>query len=427
MKLASYALALACSISAPAFADDGPSPWTDLGFALPGSAGTPTLVGSGPLLVHSNLTLSLTQARANAPTWLFIGLNRLDVPLLGGTLVPNPDVIVSPLITDATGKITLSAVLPPGVPLGTSLYFQYWIAEPSNPSGASASNGLQAALPLGPEGGVFPTHWINGLPNCASEPSIQIHAYNPDLYILRQSLCTNFEAPFIVLVFGDTKVLMMDTGAGGIQIYNAVKGIIDAWLLAKGKPSIQLIVSHLHPHGDHVGGDSQFNGKPNTTLVGIGLTAVQNFFGITNWPTQIVPYDLGGGRILDVIPIPGHHSSHIAFYDRRTALLFTGDSLYPGRLYVNGASSQGNWAVYKASMTRLLNFVTGKDLCWILGTHIEMTTTPTVDFPLGASTHPNERVLQLDRSHLMLLNSTLATMPTPAIKKLADFIIYPIG
>lgn len=414
-------------VMAPARAGGLPSPWTDLGGALPGSTGSPVLAGSGPLLVHSSMSLSLTGARPNAAAWLFLGLSRIDAPLLGGTLIPAPDVVVSPLVTNGSGAITLSAILPPGIPLGASLYFQYWIAEPANPVGASASNGLQGAIPLGPEGGVFPAQWINGLPNCASEPSIQIHAYNPDLYILRQSLCTNFEAPFIVLLFGDTKVLMMDTGAGGIQLYNAVKGVIDSWLLQKGKPSIQLIVSHLHSHGDHVAGDSQFNGKPNTTLVGTSLTSVQNFFGITNWPTQIVPYDLGGGRIVDVIPIPGHQSNHIAIYDRRTALLFTGDSFYPGRLYVNGAASQGQWAVYKASMTRLLNFVTGKDLCWIIGTHIEMTTTPTVDFPLGASTHPNEHVLQLSRSHLIELNATLATMPTPAIKKLNDFIIYPIN
>jgi hydroxyacylglutathione hydrolase len=410
-----------------ALADDGPSPWASLGGALPGSNGSPVLTGSGPFLVYSPVTLTLNQARPNATSWLFVGLTRVDLPLLGGTLIPAPDVVISPLVTDANGAWTLTAPLPPGVPVGASLYFQCWIQEPANPLGAAASNGLSAVMPAGPEGGAFPVKWINGLPNCASEPSIQIHAYNPDLYILRQSLCTNFEAPFITLIFGDTKVLMLDTGAGGIQIYNTVKSIIDSWLLAKGKPSIQLIVAHTHAHGDHVAGDSQFSGKPNTTLVGTSTTSVQNFFGISSWPTQVVPYDLGGGRIVDVIPIPGHQSAHIAVYDRRTAILFTGDSLYPGRLYVNGASSQGNWGVFKASVARLVNFTTGKDLCWVIGTHIEMTTTPTVDIPIGSLTHPNEHVLQLDRSHLLLLNSTLATMPTPAIKKLNDFIIYPIN
>ncbi len=410
-----------------AHADDGPSPWTDVGHALAGSAGVPALTGEGPLLAYSNVTLKLAHARPSSATWLFTGLSEIDVPLLGGILVPSPDVVISPLLTDAAGNLTLSGILPKGLPVGASLYFQAWTADPGNPKGASASNGLRGAIPIGPEGGVFPSTWINGLPNCASEPQMQIHAYNPDLYILRQSVCTNFEAPFITLIFGGDKVLMLDTGAGNIPIYNIVKGVIDNWLAANGKTSIQLIAAHLHSHGDHVAGDSQFAGKPNTTLVGTSLSAVQAFWGITTWPTQIVSYDLGGGRIIDVIPIPGHQTAHIAIYDRRTALLFTGDSLYPGRCYVNGANSQGQWAVYKASMQRLLTFVTGKDLCWVIGTHIEMTTTPTVDFPIGATTHPNEHVLQLTRSHLQLLNDTLATMPTPSIKKLNDFIIYPLN
>jgi glyoxylase-like metal-dependent hydrolase (beta-lactamase superfamily II) len=37
------------------------------------------------------------------------------------------------------------------------------------------------------------------------------------------------------------------------------------------------------------------------------------FFGFHNWPTEIVPYDLGD-RVLDVIPIPGHEPSSIAIY-----------------------------------------------------------------------------------------------------------------
>ena len=63
-------------------------------------------------------------------------------------------------------------------------------------------------------------------------------------------------------------------------------------------------------------------------MVGLSSTAVASFFGISAWPTEIVEYDLGG-RIIDVIPIPGHQSAHIALYDRQTGLLLTGDTLYP--------------------------------------------------------------------------------------------------
>jgi len=48
-----------------------------------------------------------------------------------------------------------------------------------------------------PEPGSFPERWISGGPDCGTEPALQVHAYNRDLFILRQSLCTSFEAPFI--------------------------------------------------------------------------------------------------------------------------------------------------------------------------------------------------------------------------------------
>ena len=35
-----------------------------------------------------------------------------------------------------------------------------------------------------------------------------------------------------------------------------------------------------------------------------------------------------------MIPIPGHDVASIALYDRVTGNFMTGDSLYPGRLYV---------------------------------------------------------------------------------------------
>jgi glyoxylase-like metal-dependent hydrolase (beta-lactamase superfamily II) len=271
------------------------------------------------------------------------------------------------------------------------------------------------------DGGTFPAAWISGAPNCATEPQIQVHWYNPNFCILRQSLCTNFEAPFMMLIFGTNKVMLIDTGAGGIPIASTVTGLINQWLAAHGQSSIQLIVAHTHGHGDHNAGNSQFTGLPNTTVVGTSQTQVKAFFGITNWPTQIVPYDLGGGRVLDIIPIPGHQSAHIAFYDRDTGLLLTGDTLYPGRLYISVFSD------YKASIDRLVNFTADKPVCWVLGTHIEMSDTPTVDFPIGSTSHPHEHVLQLTREHLLELQAALQAMQgNPHYEEHADFIIYPL-
>ncbi len=273
--------------------------------------------------------------------------------------------------------------------------------------------------PTGISGGTFPALWINGGPNCGTEPQIQVHQYNQNTYILRQSLCTNFEAPFIYLLFGQTKVLMQDTGASNIALATKVYQIINEWLAAHGQASIQLIVTHSHGHGDHIFCDSQFIGQPNTTVVGISQTAVKNFFGITNWPTQIVQYDLGG-RILDVIPIPGHQTAHIALYDRDTNILFTGDTLYPGRLYISAFTD------YKNSIQRMVDFTSTNPVCWVLGTHIEMSNTPGDDFPIGSTSHPNEHPLQLTRDHLLELNAAIIAMQAaPHIEVHDEFIIWP--
>jgi hydroxyacylglutathione hydrolase len=304
------------------------------------------------------------------------------------------------------------------------------IAPPTIGDGQVNVDDLLAVInawgPTGFDGGTFPAQWIFGGPGCApppgGDPSIQVHQYNENTYILRQSLCTNFEGPFVYLLFGQTKVLMQDTGASNVPMAATVYGIINQWLAAHKQASIQLIVTHSHAHGDHIFCDGQFNGQPNTTVVGTSVTAVQNFFGITSWPTQIVTYDLGGGRVLDVIPIPGHHPAHIALYDRDTDILFTGDTLYPGRLYISSFSQ------YMASIQRLVGFTQtpGKPICHVLGTHIEMSNVPGDDYPIGSTYHPNEHPLGLGLEHLLELNAAIIAMQAaPHIEVHDEFIIWP--
>jgi hydroxyacylglutathione hydrolase len=50
--------------------------------------------------------------------------------------------------------------------------------------------------------GVLPKSWLLGGPKCVEIPEFQIHEYNEDFYILRQSGCSNYEKPFLYLLFG---------------------------------------------------------------------------------------------------------------------------------------------------------------------------------------------------------------------------------
>lgn len=102
----------------------GPTAWTDLGFAKPGSGGAPRLVGNGSFAPGSANTLSLTQAQPLADTWLVTGfLAPHNVPFLGGVLVPEP-VLVSTSMTDASGTLLLPLTVPGFLPAGLPVIFQ---------------------------------------------------------------------------------------------------------------------------------------------------------------------------------------------------------------------------------------------------------------------------------------------------------------
>lgn len=266
--------------------------------------------------------------------------------------------------------------------------------------------------------GIF-QHWIDGTDR--SEPRTQTQRYDADTFVIRQSVRTNPEGPFLYLLFGRDRALLLDTGAGGLTIRPSVDAAIDQWLAERQRASIPLIVAHSHGHGDHQAGDHEFRARPDTQVVGVQPADVAAFFGIAEWPNSIVKYDLGD-RVLRIIPTPGHHPSHIMIYDERTKLLLSGDALYPGRLYIP-SNLLGD---FQASTDRVVEFLKGRDVSHILGAHIEMTRTPGVDIKLGASQHPNEHVLELAPEQLVELQAAVRAMGSTVVREVHDdFIVFP--
>src|SRR5215216_3057100 len=92
----------------------------------------------------------------------------------------------------------------------------------------------------GLEPGNLDTTWYAGGADCTGVPQFRVRAYNADFFILRQSACTNFEKPFLYLVFGNDRALLFDTGAGGVEVRNPVDTLIRAWLARRGRPSLEL-------------------------------------------------------------------------------------------------------------------------------------------------------------------------------------------
>ncbi len=287
--------------------------------------------------------------------------------------------------------------------------------------------GCHAQLPE-PDGGsiqrgVLPGRWATGGPRCMEMPEWQVHEYNPDLYILRQSGCTDFEKPFLYLVFGKDKALLLDTGSRNGNLAPALQSTIHRWLKRNSRASIPLLVVHTHEHGDHVAGDAALQALNDPaisiTLISAKVEANTSLYHIARWPDDIGSIDLGD-RVIDAIPIPGHSAASIALYDRKTAILFSGDTLYPGRLYVR------NFPEYVASVTRLVEFTSSKPVAEILGNHIEQTRTPFLDYPEGTLYQPGEHQLQLSRGSLLELQDALVSLHGhPARLALRDFTIWP--
>jgi glyoxylase-like metal-dependent hydrolase (beta-lactamase superfamily II) len=252
---------------------------------------------------------------------------------------------------------------------------------------------------VGPVAGSLDVSWIHGAPSRrrSTDPAIQVHAFDPHTYVLRQSKRVHYEAPFMYLLFGNERALLVDTGAtadaSAFPLRATVDGLIERWLEDRPRASYSLVVAHTHAHGDHVAGDGQFAGRADTAVVGHDRADVEAFFGFVSWPEDTVPFDLGG-RELVVTAIPGHHGASIAVYDPWSGFLLTGDTVYPGRLYVEDMPS------FIASLERLIEIAETRDVRHVMGCHIEMTSTPGVDYPLGSAFQPDEPPLQMSVEQL---------------------------
>ncbi|MDM7955264.1 MBL fold metallo-hydrolase [Blastomonas sp.] len=268
---------------------------------------------------------------------------------------------------------------------------------------------------------LFAERWIDG--TNGAEPATQVQALDADTFVIRQSVKTNFEAPFVYLLFGRDKALLIDTGAQDGRIRPAVDALIADWLAAHNRTTIPLVVAHSHNHGDHIAGDAAFRDRPDTTVVGLTPAGVAGFFGIDPWPDAIVPFDLGS-RKLSILATPGHQSAAIMVYDPRLKILLSGDTLYPGRLYVPVNFLNDN----RASLDRLAAFAATHPIRAVLGAHIEMTRTPGRDYPHEAASHPDEHLLELAADSIAELRSGLAAkLDVPGEGQVHDhFIIMPV-
>ena len=215
---------------------------------------------------------------------------------------------------------------------------------------------------------------------------MQVTRHDETTFVLRQPLSENFEAPFLYLLMGSERAILFDSGATkNSDIRRTVDGLIG---------NRQLVLGHSHAHSDHIAGDGQFAGVPKRGYE----------------PGEI---DLGD-RKLTVLATPGHHQTAITVFDPQTGWLLTGDTVYPGRLYVNDMP---------AFIESLRVLSARKGVTAVMGCHIEMSASGR-GYRLGARRHPDEAPLAMQPSVLPeVLQAAESVRGKPGIHPFRGFVI----
>lgn len=287
-------------------------------------------------------------------------------------------------------------------------------------SAQPAENEKQQTLSAKQKSVIGKRNWIHGSLDCDTnhEPANDIYKHDEQTFIIRQNKCLTFEAPFIYVLVGKHKILILDTGAIDDDSTYSLGSEIEKMLGKEQFSSKEVLVIHTHGHSDHYKGDSYFEGRANVKLIKPSAKELYQYFGFTDWPQGQATIELGE-RLLTVLPTPGHQEEAIAIYDNKTKWLMTGDTLYPGYIYVK------DWDSYRNSIDKLTLFASHNEITAIMGSHIEMKDQPASYYPIGSTYQPNEAQLDLSVQSLHRLNSKLNDKSTEII--FDHFIIKPMN
>ncbi len=209
--------------------------------------------------------------------------------------------------------------------------------------------------------------WLSAIDCEAVRDPIRVEALDEVTFVLRESRCVDREAPFLFLLIGAARALLVDSGTqDGVFLVQIVR----QKLSERGLSFADLTVAHTHSHLDHRSGDEAL-ADAGAAIVGPTLEEVRSFWGLEAWPEGVASFDLGD-RLIEVIPIPGHNDNSIALFDHRTRALLSGDSMIRGRINVSDLTA------FRRSVARLSRFIDDVDPLVVLGGHLERD-----DVPLG--------------------------------------------
>ncbi len=166
------------------------------------------------------------------------------------------------------------------------------------------------------------------------------------------------------LVVGDERGVLIDTGFGTENIRAFAQTLTD-------KPVVW--AANTHGHFDHTGGngwlDLAYMSAEAAKIAQIPYPSKARLVYPLDYPIKVVAdgdkIDLGG-RTLEVIEIPAHAPSSVAFLDSGQRILFTGDEVAPFvMLYWQQDEPQPTVEQYARNMEKLLVHRKEFDhVCW---------------------------------------------------------------
>ncbi len=234
----------------------------------------------------------------------------------------------------------------------------------------AASFAQPPAEPIRPE-------WCRQLPRpeysklervLADESWFEVYRIRPGVFAIYEP--KQFEEVISYLILGEKRALLFDTGLGVGHISATVGRLT----------TLPVTVVNSHSHFDHVGGNAEFqdiwnrdlsftrqNMRGESNVYSRDALAPERLCGALPPGTNSGSYAIRpwksthtlqdgeridlGGRELDVIFTPGHTPDSLVLFDRKNGLLFTGDTFYPGPIYL--FTPETDFAAYTRSVARL--------------------------------------------------------------------------
>lgn len=241
--------------------------------------------------------------------------------------------------------------------------------------------------------------WCRSLPRAeyknlkrvpVSDPWFEVYSIMPGLFAIYEP--HQAEETIGYLIAGDKRAVLFDTGMG----------IGDLRKIISELTPLPVAVLNSHTHGDHVGGNWQFKtiygmntdftresarGSTKDAQTEIAPDQIcgdlpkgfdRKAYATKPWKIEAYKKDSDridlGGRSIEIIATPGHTPDAICLFDREHGLLFTGDTFYPGEIWLYRPET--NLEAYDASIRRLASLA--PQVRMVLGAHNIPVASPAV-------------------------------------------------